>query len=470
MQSFDNQFTIVLVQPDIPHDFPLGRLNATVPLGLLVLAGCLKEAGFNVHIIDDFLQRLGPQWIANYARELKAQFVGISVNLSSVDTASQICTELRKIDIPHVIGGPEVTINMEYVLKKTHAPFAIQGEGEETLVELLQAHCNGNGYASIPGLTFFDQKSKNYITNPKRPWINMDTIPFLPFNLTQLKRYDREQLQFERSPVAVLNTSRGCPYKCSFCSNKVVWSRKYRCMSAERITDHITHILGKTDFKAIYFREDHFTLNRKRVGRLCDLILQKGLKFEWGCESRVDRIDESLVRKMRDAGCSSIWFGVESGSDEILEKLQKGFTADQTIDAFKICKDLGLRVGASIMFGIPGESREQLGMTLSLIRKLMPDWIYFSPFFGVPGSPMYQTLLNNPKYIYDKWHTLILANSDFLTWPEKIKFKQRFELKYNLQPAVLGKHLQRMGLKNFIKKMLTSLRKRFQMVINLKTT
>jgi len=243
---------------------------------------------------------------------------------------------------------------------------------------------------------------------------------------------------------------------------------EYRCISAKRLIEHVKHILSTTDTKGIYFREDHFTLNKERVISFCDLLKQEGLTFEWGCESRVDRLDSDLVTIMKEAGCRSMWFGVESGSDEVLKRIKKGVTTEQIRRAFKICREEGIRVGASVMFGIPGESKEELKQTLRFLKEINPDWIYYSAFFGLPGSEMYQTLLDNPKYVHSKWHSLILANSDDKTWPEKLKFKHRVEFIFNVRPRTLLNHIKRMGILAFTKKAFSSVRNRLKTMLNLK--
>jgi radical SAM superfamily enzyme YgiQ (UPF0313 family) len=303
---------IALVRPNVPPDFPLGRLRPTVPLGLLVVAGSLREAGFAVTIIDDQLEEKGAEWVATEVRRTGASLAGVTVNLATVQTAAEICDCLQKAGISTFIGGPEVTANPEAALEATGAPFAVCGEGEETTVEFLQAFLRGQDLASVQGLAFRGPEGHACRMNERRPWIDLDTLPLLPYDLLPLERYDRSYSEFKAGRVEVLNTSRGCPFQCTFCSNKFVWSRQYRTMSPPQMLRHVRHALESTDATGIYFREDHFTLNQARVLEFCDLILEEGVQFEWGCESRVDHLTPALVQKMHQAGLRSIWFGIES--------------------------------------------------------------------------------------------------------------------------------------------------------------
>lgn len=443
---------IALIRPDVPPDFPLGRMKPTIPLGLLVIAGCLRDAGYSVSIIDDNLERRGADWVAKQVRLKQVDAVGISVNLATVQTTADICKALKGSLLPVFIGGPEVTANLEGVLDSLECPFFVQGEGEETVVELLEELFGDHQYQKVRGLTFWEKEAGVYVTNESRPWIDLDSIPLLPYDMINLDRYDRSYSEFSSGEAEVLNTSRGCPFLCTFCSNKFVWSRQYRTMSPQRMLDHVRHALGSTDATAIYFREDHFTLDEKRVRVFCKMVRESGLDFEWGCESRVNNLSVEFVQTMYDAGLRSMWFGIESGSDDVLKRLKKGITVEQIKQATQICREVGVKVGFSIMLGLPGETRDDLRKTLDLVFSLKPDWVYFAAFVGLPGSELYDYLNQNPHLIFRRWRSLILPNSEYLSYPEKLRLKQRLELRFNLMPRILVGHLRRMGFKRFVAK------------------
>lgn len=450
---------IALVRPDVPADFPLGRMKPTLPLGLLVIAGCLRDVGHDVCIIDDHLEQRGAQWVAEQVRRQQAVAVGLSVNLATVATAAEIFKAIDATAIPVFVGGPEVTANLDYVLQQIPAPFAVQGEGEETIVELLRQIEGAGSFDRVPGLTYRDARTKSYVTNQRRPWIDMDSIPLLPYELVDLDRYDRSYAEFTADKVEVLNTSRGCPFQCTFCSNKHVWSNKYRAMSPPRMLEHVRHALAATDATAIYFREDHFTLDARRVEAFCNLVISAGLRFEWGCESRVNNLTPELVRLMRRAGLSSMWFGVESGSDAVLKRLNKGTTVEQVKNAVQICREAGVKVGFSVMLGMPGETRAELQQTIDLVFDLKPDWVYWAAFIGLPGAELYRHLEDHPELIFRRWHNLILPNSEIMSYPAKLRLKQKLEVRFNLQPRILLGHLKRMGLRRFIRKSWANVRR-----------
>lgn len=443
---------IALIRPDVPSDFPLGRMKATLPLGLLVIAGCLRNAGFEVCIIDDHLEQKGEDWIVERVKEQSAQMAGISVNLATVETSAEISKALNDAGVPFFVGGPEVTANLNYVLESLSPPYAIQGEGENAVVELVHAINSGSRLEKIPGLAFWSVEKRQYCVNDRRPWMDMDDIPLLPYDLLDLDRYDRSYAEFVSDRAEVLNTSRGCPYQCTFCSNKYVWSNKYRAMSPQRMVEHVKHALSSTDATAIYFREDHFTLDAKRVRDFCHLVLEEGLQFEWGCESRVNNLDADLVALMFRAGLRSMWFGVESGADEILKKLNKGATVEMARQAAQVCRDAGVMVGFSIMLGLPGETKEDLQKTIDMVFEIKPDWVYWAAFVGLPGAELYEEIEKKPELIYQRWHNLILPHNEVMSYPEKLRLKQNLELRFNLQPHILTGHLRRMGLRRFVEK------------------
>lgn len=456
------ELRIVLVRPDVPDDFPLGRMKATLPLGLLVIAGCLREAGYAVHIVDDCLERRGAAWVAEQVSTVGGDAVGITVNLATVQTSADILRALKGAPLPVFVGGPEVTSNPESTLAAISAPFAIIGEGEETTVAFLTELFGEKRFDQVLGLAYWDERKQCYKTNERRPWIDMDSIPLLPYDLVDLARYDRSYAEFSAAKAEVLNTSRGCPFQCTFCSNKYVWSNNYRAMSPKRMVAHVNHALKSTDATAIYFREDHFTLDAERVKGFCQLVSFEGLNFEWGCESRVNGLTPELVTEMHRAGLRSMWFGVESGSDEILKKLQKGTTVEQVRQAVDICRAAQVKVGFSIMLGIPGETRADLRQTIDLVFALKPDWVYWAAFLGLPGSKLYAELENRPELVFQRWHSLILPHGDFMTYPEKLRLKQRLELQFNLQPRIFLGHLHRMGIRRFTSKALANLGRIFK--------
>lgn len=447
---------IILIRPDLPKDAPIGRLFPQLPIGLAFIAGILEENNFKVTILDDYLLIKGAKYIAEQIRGLDADLIGITCNLATVITTSEIVNELLPLNLPIVIGGPEVTVNPERTLQRTNATIGVYGEGEYTMLEICHLLANNNtlnvnNIKDIPGVVYKLPNGEIKI-NPPRPLIkDLDKLPFMPLHLFPMDRYERTMAELRESPVDLLSTSRGCPYNCSFCSNKYVWGRTHRVMSGKRIANELEFLIKNYGTKGVFFREDHFTLNKNRVYELCSEIQRRKINIRWGCESRVDALDENLIVAMKKAGCESIWFGVESGTPRVLKMLKKNIDIEEVASIFKLCKKYKIQVGASVMIGIPGQTLEENYETLKFIKKLDPDWAYFNTFLGLPGSEMYDIIVKK-GLIYKKWEDLILPNSEILTWPEKVRFKEKAEIRFNIQPKVVLRHIKRMGFRRFIKK------------------
>ena len=218
---------------------------------------------------------------------------------------------------------------------------------------------------------------------------------------------------------------------------------------------------AKTDLgKVRKNNEDNFTVDRKRVIDLCRLIKERRLHLEWMCESRVDIVDDELLREMSTAGCSAIYFGIESGTQRILDFLNKGFKLEEVYKAVKLCKKNRIKTITSVMLGIPTQTMEENLETVNFLKRIKSDVVYFNAFIGIPGSKTYEHIIKK-GLIYKTAGDIILANSEFLTWPEKLNLKQRVEILYNLNPRVFLGHLKRMGLQRLIKKILLTLRRYF---------
>lgn len=452
---------IVLIRPDLDLSYPFGKLPAYLPLGLGYVAGVLRRAGFAVTVLDCYLDRYSVDELVSMVKKVDPLFVGISVNIASVASSCAISKVLKKNGMNIVVGGPQVTVFPEKTMRQSGADVGIIGEGENTILEIADFF-SGVRYDlnSIKGIAI--GKGDVCVVTEKRGQLNsLDDLPFMPWELFPYKRYVQDIPELKRSPVGWMSTSRGCPWDCHFCSNIHVWGRKYRSMSPERVVDEMDHLNRMFGIKAVDFREDNFTANRKRVLDICRLMQERGLNMDWVCESRVDIVDDELLSAMYTAGCRGIYFGIESGTQRVLDFLNKGITLEQIENAVRLCKKNRIKVIASVMLGVPTQTKDENKETVQFVKRLSPDIVYFNPFIGIPGSKTYD-YIREKGLIYKEAGDILLANSEHLTWPEKLSFKQRAELMYNLSPRVFCKHLRRMGPARLLKKGLITLRRYMQ--------
>lgn len=289
----------------------------------------------------------------------------------------------------------------------TGVDILIRGESEKTVKLLINAIKENKSLDSVTGITF-RKNGKIISTPPTPPFKNLDDLPFPAYDLLPMKKYN--SVTFARkSPFMTLISSRGCPFKCDFCivGGSTIWrgsGQGWYPRNADSILTEMELLVNKYGVKEIYIFDETFTVNKDRVMEVCRGINKRGIKVSWSCNSRVDTLDEDMLKAMKDSGCWNILFGVESGSQELLDKSNKGITINQIKSMFKITKDSGLCASASFMIGLPGETRETVKKTLQLALDLDPDFCQFVLAIPYPGTKLYD-------YVKEKGH--LVKDYDF---------------------------------------------------------
>lgn len=367
------------------------------PLGICYLAAMLEKEGLPVKLLDCAIASEhevvnGIKW---------ADVVGISAPTVLASRALLLAKYAKERAKIVIVGGPHATLQPEFFLKSGYVDFVVRGEGEYTLLELLRAIDQLNGLMHTKGISYV--KNGKVIHNPERPLIkNLDEIPFPARHLLPLQRYFRYQKLFMGGPSPRLRmiTSRGCPFSCIFCA-KEIFGRFYRSRSPCNVVDEMDLLFDRYGVKYIDFVDDIFTINKQRTLELCNEIIRRGLheKISWSCETRVDLVDYQLLVNMRKAGCKEIFFGVESGSQRILNTLNKGFSVEQIRGAIKAAKRAGLIVNCFLIIGTPSETIQDIELTKNLIFTTKPDYIGVSIFTPLPGTRAFEMLKDK---LYDE--------------------------------------------------------------------
>jgi len=280
------------------------------------------------------------------------------------------------------------------------------------------------------------------VRNPDRPYIeNLDELPFPARHLWPMERLR------EYEDILYLVTTRGCVYWCEFCSTVRMHGRKYRMRSPKNVVDEL-EFLNKTYGVTKYtFCDDAFTVDQERTKELCREILNRGLKIQWNCGTRVDMITEDLLREMKNAGCISVWFGVESGSQNVLDCMNKGISTEQTVRSLNWVREVGLRPVPNVILGFPGETKESAWKTIKFVEKISPDDLAFyniaTPF---PGTPMFDAVKgNNWLKIedFDKYDTATPAfETPWLSMKELTKIRLQAFHHFYLRPHYIVKNLR----------------------------
>ncbi|MFA6923453.1 MAG: radical SAM protein [Bacteroidales bacterium] len=378
------------------------------PLGILYIAAILKKENHNISIIDYNLENLNYQKLFDFINEKEIKAIGISIVTPKVYSAMDMAAAIRK-NFPEIFiiaGGPHATLMPEQLMNECPAiNYVIQGEGEFRMRDLIRNLEKKLPVNEIDGLAF--KKDGKIINNP--PQNSIEDINILPMpsrELIDINKYS-SYMKTILSPATTMITSRGCPYKCIYCS-KPITGKKIRSLNPENVVNEIQFLVDNYKIREIIFYDDSFTFNQERVLEICNLIIQKGIKIKWHCETRVNLINENLLKKMKEAGCYLIGYGIESGSNRLLKILQKGITIEQIENAVSITKKAGIKVLGYFMFGIPGETEEDIKQTIKLSKKLGVDFAQFSIATAYPGTELFEIAKSQNKVSAD-WSKSIYA-------------------------------------------------------------
>jgi anaerobic magnesium-protoporphyrin IX monomethyl ester cyclase len=365
-----------------------------LPLGLAHLGSVLEANDFDVHIADIAAQNLSEGDLVGLLEKLRPDILGVTAVCANYLDAINVVSLGRKVLGPSakiVMGGPHVSFGAETVLLHHEAiDVCVIGEGELTVVNLLQQFDRREvDLAEVRGIAF-KVDGKVIYTRPSPQISDLDILPWPARHLFDISNYPSTlgPLVENASKNTELIASRGCPYPCEFCSTKEFWGKKYRRRSAPHVIAELSHLasMGYTD---LYFDDDIFTIERKWVVELCDLIIEQGLPIRWACGTRVDRVDLQLLLRMKEAGCRYIYFGVESGDEAIIDLQRKKSSVTQAELAFDLMREAGIYSSAALIFGLQGETWETAKQTVDWVRDtLRPNELWISKACCYPGTPL----------------------------------------------------------------------------------
>lgn len=375
---------------DVPRNFPTG-------LGLI--ASALRNAGYNVTVWDVNGWRYSKQEVMDMIKSADFDVVGIGGLIPVYKYVKWITPYLkeRNPNCKIVAGGPVGTYLAELVLMKNDVDIICDGEGENTMVELAGALAAGHDISTVPGIYYKDEDG-NVARTPAREVIqDLDTIAFPAWDLFPMEE------TYMKNPVVGIGrdmdviSSRGCPYLCTFCAPS--FGRKYRYRSPQHILEEIRELKARYDVDFISFQDDLFVTNRQRVFDFCGELTRSELfkKIRWSCTGRVNLVDEPLLQAMKDSGCVSVSYGIESGSQTVLDGLKKAFRVEQAVEAIRVAEKVGLRHPSSFIIGSPNETRETLEETVQFaIRANIPVQALMinTPY---PGTPLFYEALKKNK-------------------------------------------------------------------------
>ncbi|TSK03907.1 MAG: radical SAM protein [Geobacter sp.] len=356
--------------------------TSLLPVGLLSLSAVLKRAGHQVTLAN--FSSFSTEAVRALIRRLAPEMVGIS-QFTHNRSESVVLARLVKEILPRcftLLGGPHATHAWQEQLERyPEIDAVVLGEGEETLLELVDARGEGRSLASVPGLAW-REAGKPVRTAPRGAITDLDALPLTAGELDETVGVDlRRQLEF-------IITSRGCPASCLFCSSPLFWGRGVRFRSPESVVRELRMVKERYGLIYFSFRDDTFTANRSRVMEICRLIVEERLHILWNCQSRVNAVDEEMLVAMKRAGCECIQFGVESGSPEMLKALGKRILPADVERAAAAVRRAGINLSVYLITGIPGEGDADLKETVRLIERIKPQDGQVSPLVYYPGTEL----------------------------------------------------------------------------------
>jgi len=385
--------------------------NHSEPLGLCYVAAYAKQQGNDVQIIHQITE--SDDKIIRMVEEYRPDLVGFSTMTYNFNNAIAIADMIKQTTPAKIVfGGVHVTADIESI-KHRSIDYIVRGEGDHTFSELIYAIENFASEAQlrkIKGIVFND---KSEIINTGMPdritALDSLSFPLREGLLVGEAKYVRHGLVYpavSKQRRASINASRGCLHKCSFCTSPMQWSYSQEYRSAKNVVDEIELLIDKYQINYFELRDENFTQNRTRAIKICDEINTRGIKISWYCQGRISDIikgnfvDTKLLENLKAAGCFEIEYGIESGLDKSLERMQKGITIQQTQKVVKVTQEAGLVVHALMILGFPWEIKQDLVDSVCFARELEVDKYRFAFFVPFKGSASYEAI--NKEQIKDK--------------------------------------------------------------------
>jgi len=437
---------------EAPYDYKISKIavDQYFPLGLGYIAAVLKQAGEEVELLVSSPGCDFSQLLTSRLERFVPELVGISCMTPSFPTAIEIARAVKEqTNAKVVLGGHHATALGEEILQRyPEIDFVVYGEGESTMLDLCQKLGQGD-YEDIPGLMWREDALIH--RNMPRPLIkDIDRLPFPARELVDMSAFGVHGHIKIGGRSATMITSRGCPYQCVFCSSRLTMGRSYRAHSPEYVVEEMELLAQKYQVDYIVIEDDTFTVLPERTHEICERLIERNLGIQWYCLSRVDKMDVSLAQKMKRAGCRMIAFGVESGDQEVLNRIGKRTSLEDAREAIKICKEAGLRTQATFVIGFPFDDLETIGRTLDFACELSPTVAIIFPLTPYPGAECFSYLSESqrPKALED-WKRFTMAIQeppvsfiDGLSPRDLQRLANREHLRFYLRPKQLYEMLR----------------------------
>ena len=419
VDKLNGRLRILLINPPISTDAIYGRYASAAPvlppLGFCYIAAVMEKLGHDVRLLDCPAEECALDEIRSLVLKFKPQVVGITCTTVSFVSAKLVINAVKEIapDTLVLLGGAHISaLPRETIMECPALDIGVYGEGEETVVEILETIAAGDSLLGIKGICF--RRGSDIVVTPPRPLSqNLDLLPMPARHLLRnLQDYSPNPFRGYSRAVSLIS-SRGCTFDCSYCDQSV-FNRRWRGHGAKVVVAEMRELQQRYGFDFFSFEDDHFLLNQERVVELCETMLRENLKVAWTCSARANSFTPEILRLMKKAGCRIIYMGIESGSKKILWDIDKGITVEQIRIGVKMCADEGIKAYGAFMIGTPDEEKADIEKTLEFALSLPLIAISCFIYVPYPGTPLRVKALKE-GFVSDDWR-------DYSAHPSRLPF------------------------------------------------
>jgi radical SAM superfamily enzyme YgiQ (UPF0313 family) len=445
----------------------------TFPIYLAYAVAVLEREGFGVIGIDAVDKELGIFDFVSEIKRINPKVILLEVSTPSISYDLQTA-ELLKEELPETIiifCGPHASFFHNKIIGNyIFVDVCIRGEFEFSLLDICSAIKRNEGLEKIAGITF--RKRFKTIINPERNPIKsemLDNMPYPDRHFFKIENY--QQAYYGGKKTALMISSRGCPYHCSFCLwPNTLTGHIYRTRSPKSIVDEIEYLIDNHKVDEIYFDDDTFTIDAKRVKLICKEILRRKIKIPWLCNARVDNVDFETLKIMREAGCREAFYGLESGSDEILREISKGIDTKKLFKAIRMTQKAGIVASGSFVIGLPKESHKTIKETLKFAKKAHADYVQFTLASPFPGTKLFEEVKRKGLLHINSWEDLDgchgpILSTEYLSKNELAGIIRKMYINYYTSPTIIWQNIKSIrGLRD-TRRILRGIRSVFSRII-----
>lgn len=421
------------------------------PFSIGYVATILQKKGLNISVIDTSVDKINNEGITQFVDRYNTDLVIIDCFSTAEDMLNDLAKKLSSLDKVKIwcMGHFASTLPETLLTNNKFIDYCIIGEPEETAAELIDCANNKNDIKKIKGIALRKADGIEILQTDKRPLIKeLDKLPPINFKLLKIEKYkifSAHIKSFNKLKWGFLLTSRGCPYKCIYCSTTLrqSYGEQFRANSPGHVVMMMQELIKEHGINTIAFQDDIFTFNRNRTIKICNKIIERGLKIKWIIQTRADCLDEELLYLLKKAGCECIALGIESGSDRILSVLRKDITKDKIRQTIKLIRSFNISLIAFFMIGNPTEEYSELKETFEFARELSPIIIQVAFFCPYPGSLFFDSLEKKRHKIENLYHYHYpKVNPSRVSDKKLATFQKSFYLRYYLSPEYILNYLR----------------------------